>query len=363
MKGKIWIKISKWMLILNSLFFVSFLILTFTKSNGFTFWDSWKISSFSSILHDTSNQQIEGAGPLQKHFMQILITLLGGGALGLAGLMLQKITRNTLAEVSILGIGSFNILFIYIYAFSLKSRMWNQSIWSHLMPIFLILVSILGTFFVWVVARSRKTNKNTFVIVGIAFQLLLEAISVIVVNPKVLLQDKTSRITNENQKIWNRIKGYTLGEVKNDLGNTNTNFIDWWLILLVAFLVILILGIIFFIRKKIDTYEISEDLALATGIYVKRLKMLIYFLIAILAGAATAILGSVALLGIIAPSIARLLFKNRMWQASLASFLIGGIMVGGASFIALQLEAQVPVGILSTAIVVPYFLYLMWRGK
>jgi len=86
-------------------------------------------------------------------------------------------------------------------------------------------------------------------------------------------------------------------------------------------------------------------------------------LVALLAGAASATLGTVALLGIIAPSIARLLFKNKMWQMSLASFFIGGIMVALAAFVSLNFEVGLPVGILSTAIVIPYFLFLMVKEK
>lgn len=59
--------------------------------------------------------------------MQIMIAFFGGGALGLAGALLQKVTKNRLAEVSILGIGSINIFFIYIYAVILKDKAFAHS--------------------------------------------------------------------------------------------------------------------------------------------------------------------------------------------------------------------------------------------
>ena len=284
--------------------------------------------------------------------------------MGIAGSLLQKVTRNKLAEVSILGIGSINILFIYIYATSLKNKAFNGSIWSIFMPVFLIIVSIIGTIFVWIISRSKKANKNTFVIVGIAIQLLVEALSVIVVNPTKLTKNTTSGGgTSGGKQIWNKIRGYTLGDIRNDIGNPKANSNSWWLIILVISICILVLFAIFILRKKIDTYETSEEITTTTGISVKWLKFTIYILVSLLAGSASTILGTVTLLGIIAPSISRLLFKNKMWKMSLASFFVGGIMVCLASFVSLQLNIGLPIGILSTAIVIPYFLFLMIKEK
>ena len=351
----------KWTSILIILGTISFLIMTYMKSTGFSFFDKWTNSSSNSIFGGSSKA---GAGALQKSTMQVILAFVGGGALGLAGALLQKVTKNRLAEVSILGIGSLNILFIYIYATSLKEKAFGNTVWAALMPVFLIFVSIIGTLFVWMVSRSKKANKNTFVIVGIAMQLLVEALSVIIVNPTKLTKSSGSGgHSSEGKIIWGKIKGYTLGDIRNDIGNDKANATPWWLILLVIALVLVVFVTIFFIRRKIDTYETSEELAISTGINVKRLRLVIYLLVAVLAGGASAILGTVALLGIIAPSIARMLFKNRMWQMALASFFIGGIMVAAASFVSLNLELGLPVGILSTAIVIPYFIFLMVKEK
>ena len=88
-----------------------------------------------------------------------------------------------------------------------------------------------------------------------------------------------------------------------------------------------------------------------------------FMLVAILAGVEATILGTVALLGIIAPSIARLMFKNKFTSMSIASFIIGGILVMLASFISTNLGTGLPPGILSTAIAAPYFIFLIVRGK
>lgn len=133
--------------------------------------------------------------------------------------------------------------------------------------------------------------------------------------------------------------------------------------ILVVGIIIVVIGVVIFLRRKIDTYETSEELSTAVGINIKRLRLVIFLLVALLAGAASAVLGTVALLGIIAPSVARMLFRNKMLPLAISSFVIGGIMVGLASFISMQLEASVSVGILATAIVIPYFIFQMIKER
>ncbi|WP_156021866.1 iron chelate uptake ABC transporter family permease subunit, partial [Ureaplasma diversum] len=75
------------------------------------------------------------------------------------------------------------------------------------------------------------------------------------------------------------------------------------------------------------------------------------------------LVGYVALLGVIGASVARLLFGNRTAVALFGAFLIGAILVSFALFISSNLNTNVPVGFLSTTIIVPYFMYLIIRGK
>ena len=352
-------RIIKWIALFVIVFTVIGFILFFTKGIGFNM-PPWLDHAATSIVGN--NTTPDGPGILQTRTMQVLITFVGGGALGIAGALLQKVTKNRLAEVSILGIGSLNIFFVYGYAMFFKEKAFGSGPIAIMMPIFLIIVSIFGTLIVWAISRSRNANKNTFVIVGIALQLFVEALSVIIVNPSKLI---TAGQNSTGKQVWNRIKGYTLGKVRSsitDIGGKE-NPVMWWLIITAVVIVVIVIGAIFFLRRKIDTYETSEDLALSTGINVKWLRLGIYLLVALLAGTASAILGTVALLGIIAPSIARMLFKNKMWPITIASFFIGGVMVALASFISMQLNFGVSVGILSTAIVIPYFIFLMIREK
>lgn len=124
---------------------------------------------------------------------QAIIPIVGGGALAFAGILLQKTTRNNLAEVSILGIGSINIMFIFLYAYVFKGKLFDGSTVQQVLPIVTIFASLIGTLIVYLISKSKRANKNTFVIIGIALQLLFEALSVVFVNPTKLTNSEDGK--------------------------------------------------------------------------------------------------------------------------------------------------------------------------
>lgn len=315
----------------------------------------WTTSSTTSTVNQNF-VPVQGAGESKQRVLQLIIAFIGGGSLAFAGCLLQKITKNKLAEISILGIGSINILFIYIYARSIGYESFGEGFYAILMPVLLIVFSVIGTMIIWAISRSKKSNKNTFVIIGISIQLLVEALSVVFVNPIDMIQGNAIE-----KKVWGKIKSYTLGQIKSDINNNN--YIPWWLILVGFILFATVVVFSLFLRKKIDTFESSEFLAQSTGVNSKKLRLIVFIFVALLAAVAACIIGTVALLGIIAPSLARMLFKNKFAIMSLCSMLVGGSLVALAAWVSMNMNLSLPVGILSTAIVAPYFLFLIVKER
>lgn len=123
----------------------------------------------------------------------------------------------------------------------------------------------------------------------------------------------------------------------------------------------LLVAVVWFLRKKIDIIEVNEKLAISYGIRVELLKFVLYGLVALLAGIEAAMLGTVALLGILAPNIAKPIFGNKTGTNVFASFLIGGCLVMLATFVSVNMATDVPIGFLSTAIIAPYFVFKILR--
>ena len=285
-----------------------------------------------------------------------LMAFFSGGAIAVAGLLLQKVTRNHLADTSVLGIGSLNIILMTVYLILIKDKTSSYlNPEMRILPLVMFLSSIFGTSIVYTLSKLGRANNEKFIIIGIALNFLFEAISVVLINPAnnslFSNQDKNLMIAFEN------IKNYTLGIIPN------SQYIDLSLVISCSVLIALTLIPIWFLRKKIDLYETSAALASTTGINIERLKISIYLLVALLAGLEIVLVGYIALLGVIGASVARQLFGNRTGITMFAAFLIGATLVCFALLISVNFNTQVPVGFLSTTIITPYFMYLIVRGK
>jgi len=319
------------------IFLLSFVIIGFS------------VNGFGYIVNGHQGATVTHVHLWIKRLKVAIMALFSGGALAVAGVMLQKVTRNNLSDVSILGIGSMNIMFITGYVLIFKDKVFAGGVAEQMLPIVTLFASLLGTFIVWFFSRSKKGSSNKFIIVGIALQLLFEALAVVLIDPT-----KTSKDPHQ-AKIIATIKDYTVGMINADT--------KWWLVIVSSSLIAIVITIIFFLRNKIDVLEANEHLAYSLGIKVERMKGLIYVLVAILAASEAVMVGTVALLGIIGPALARMLFKNKTGLLIFASFSIGGIMVMIATVISLTIGTQLPIGILATAIIIPYFIYVIVRSK
>ena len=277
------------------------------------------------------------------------MALFSGGALGVAGMLLQKVTRNNLADISLLGIGSINIIFITAYVLVFKNQVFGHGIIASMLPVVTLFASLLGTLIVWFFSRSKKANSQKFIIVGIALQLLFEGLAVVLIDP-------SKTIKPDMAKTMGIIKDYSVGMIE-------PGAVKWWLIIVSSTTIGVAMAIVLSLRKKIDLIEANEDLAKALGVKVELMKFIVYFIVAALAAAEAVKVGAVSLLGLIAPAIARMLFKNKTGLLMAGSFIIGGLMVMGAAIISITIGTQLPVGIMATTIVIPYFIYIIIRSK
>lgn len=347
--------LAKWISLLTSLVVMIVLIMMlYHAPSGWIFGvQDWKTNSVTILVNGkvAPDPTTWETGIGQIRLKETIIPIVGGGALAFAGTLLQKTTRNNLAEVSILGIGSINIMFIFLYAFIFKNQLFNGSIIQQMLPIVTIVASLIGTSVVYLISRSKHANKNTFVIIGIALQLLFEALSVVFVNPSKLASSK------EGKEMWSNIKHYTMGII-------DTQHTSWSLIIGASVGISILVVIALLMRRRIDIYESSPILASTLGIKTERLRLSVFLIVALIAGIEASLLGTVALLGLIAPSIARFLFKGSFAPTAIASFIIGGILVALASWVSINLlDSEFPAGILATTLATPYFIFLILKGK
>ena len=115
----------------------------------------------------------------------------------------------------------------------------------------------------------------------------------------------------------------------------------------------------------IDALSLGDDSAKSIGINIAKSRTNILVLIAILSGLSLSVGGALPFIGLIAPHFARLTTRPHLKTLIPLSAIIGAILTVSADIVARTARAPVDmdVGILTTIIGAPYFLWLIYREE
>lgn len=276
---------------------------------------------------------------------RIVLGALVGFALGIAGGVIQGITRNGLADPGILGInagaGMTVVLFMFFFQGQVVFTGW---VGVMLMPIFGLVGGIIATVCMYAFARQQgRLDPQRLILVGIAIASGFGAVTLFVslkMNPR----------DYEAAASW----------LAGSLHGANWKFVVTtlpWLLTLPIF--------IWLRSGRLDIYQLGEDSAKSSGIAVERDKNVLLLCSIGLVSAGVSVSGSIGFVGLIAPHLARHLVGLRHKYMLPISGIIGMAMVVVGDFIGKSLfaPAELPVGIVISIIGVPYFVYLMIRTR
>jgi iron complex transport system permease protein len=256
-----------------------------------------------------------------------LTATLAGSALGLAGLQMQNLFRNPLADPSILGVNSGASLGVALVVLSAGSTSFSGSLSRATgTGMLLVLASSLGSFVVMVlvlmVARSVSSNL-TLLIVGLMVGYL--AGSLVTVLMSFSLEQQLQRYV-----------GWTFGSFAS---------VTWNHLALLAPVIISVSAISVGLGKLMNTLLLGETYARSLGVRIRSARLLLTLLASILAGAVTAYCGPIGFLGIAVPHLSRSLMRTSDHYVLLPAVLL----VGATLALAADLVAQLP----GTAIALP----------
>jgi iron complex transport system permease protein len=117
--------------------------------------------------------------------------------------------------------------------------------------------------------------------------------------------------------------------------------------------------------RLLNALQLGEEGALALGIDVERLKIVIVVVATLVTAAAVSVSGLIGFVGLIVPHIVRLLWGPDHRRLLPFSLLIGAIFLIVADGLARTVLApnEIPVGVLTALCGAPFFLYLLRRNK
>ncbi|NFE72828.1 iron ABC transporter permease [Clostridium botulinum] len=272
---------------------------------------------------------------------RIVIGILVGTALAIAGTILQGVTKNDLADSGILGINSGAALFVVIYIYIMNGNIYdgisNMTIFT--MPIVALSGAIFGAFLIYMLAWKNGINSSRLLLIGIGINVAFTSILTIF----------QLRFTTQE---FNRAMAWTSGSIWGA---------SWKYVLAVLPFILIFTLLTMYKARYLDVLNLGDEVATGLGVEVEkeRRKLIIYAVI--LAGVATSVAGSIAFLGLVAPHIARKLVGPKHKKLIPTAALVGSLILLIGDTIARNIIApmELPVGIVVAIIGVPYFIYLM----
>ncbi|MCR5009960.1 MAG: iron ABC transporter permease [Clostridia bacterium] len=247
------------------------------------------ISTMYAILH-------------QIRLPRLLACLILGGALGLAGFLLQTFFGNPIAGPYVLGISSGAKLTVALTMVFVMQASGGLSSAFTIMAAFVGAMISMG----FVLVISQKVSSASMLIVsGVMVGYICSAITDFVVT----FASDASIVNLHN---WS--KGSFSG-------------ISWENVQVMAVVVIICSVCTFLMAKPISAYQLGEDYAMNMGVNIKRFRFFLVLLSSLLAATVTAFAGPISFVGIAVPHIVK-----RVLGTAKPIVVIPGCFLGGAIF-------------------------------
>ena len=139
--------------------------------------------------------------------------------------------------------------------------------------------------------------------------------------------------------------------------------ITWPLLLPAIFIIIIAFFFLSPVLRDLDILQLGESEAKSLGIDVQKLKYRVIFTSAATVGASVALSGMIGFVGLVVPHLVRLIAGVNHSYVIIGSALLGSSLMVIADLLARTLiqPAELPVGLITSAIGSPFFLWLIFR--
>ena len=268
---------------------------------------------------------------------RLILTLLVGMTLGSVGFAFQLLLNNPLAEPYILGVSS---------GAALASILAGAAGLFILMPLFGFLGAAGAMLTVYWLARSKGMfNTTRLLLAGIIVGMFLSSI--------------ISLVMYLNQNDIGNIINILMGNLGHIFSNAEWQIFTW-----IAGICLILLGWLFLQGRKLLVLSTGDLMAGSLGLNVQRLRIKVFIVSSLLTGLTVAFSGIIGFVGLIVPHLVRMIWKGNKPASIFYSGLFGAIFLLICDFIAMHIVMiELPVGIITSFIGCPLFIYLLWRKQ
>ena len=288
--------------------------------------------AFSDIFNSIFNysEKLELMLVRDVRIPRALSVLMTGGILGVTGAMIQGVTRNPIAEPSILGVSQGATLVIAIfYAAGIGITTKNVMIASFIGALITGLI-VLGFI-------SKKANNNSIakiLLAGTAMSTFFISLTTVI-----------GLLTNQSQMIGFWVSG----------GFRNATWADFKLVFIVGIIGLIITMIL---SPKINILNLGDDVAIGLGESPEKIRFITLMVMIPMIAAAVAVGKNIAFVGLIIPQVVRKILGEDYRKNIPCSFLLGAVLLTYADIAARMLfnPYETPIGVFTAIIGIPFFI-------
>lgn len=268
-----------------------------------------------------------------------LLAAIVGAGLGIAGAVMQSVTRNPLADPHLLGVSAGAG-----FGANLAILLLGNLLGVFTVPLFAFAGALAATFIVVMVAGfTNSTGPTRLILAGLAVSFVIAAGS----NVLIMMADPRAI---SSMVFW------MLGSF---------GFAQWNNLIFPALALLFSLTVFFRYSQQLNALAMGDESAATLGVNVRRLRILILTVSAFLTGVLVAFSGMIGFVGLMMPHIARLLIGGDNRRVLPASALLGAIFLVLSDVAARRLTApnDMPIGVVTGLIGGLFFIVLLTRQR
>lgn len=264
---------------------------------------------------------------------RLLLAMLVGAALSVAGASYQALLRNPLADPYVLGVSSGAALGT-ILALALASRL---AVATPVAAFLGAALTIAGVYYLG--QRGGQLAPYTLLLAGVITASFLSAVITFLLN---FLSASELR----GATFW----------LMGDLSSPAPFGLHW-----LALTTLAAIAVVYFLAGDLNLMLAGEPEAESLGVNVRQTKLVVYLAASLATGLAVSVSGAIGYVGLLVPHLVRLLFGGDYRLLVPASALGGAVVLVAADTLARTVAAptELPVGAVTAVVGAPVFIYLL----
>ncbi|HEU4999330.1 MAG TPA: iron ABC transporter permease [Lapillicoccus sp.] len=294
------------------------------------------------LLGDIANWLADRTGPaltfvLDTRLPRVLAALVGGAALAVAGVAVQAVCRNPLAEPGLVG-ATAGAGFAAVCLVT-----WFPLAGAGVMTVAATVGAVAAFAVVLGLSWRRGLDSDRVVLMGIGVAAAMTALTTLV----IVLTDPWN-----TGKVLTWLSGSTWGRSLEHV----------WPVALA----LVVLGpAMWMLHRRIDLLVVDDDTPRLLGVPLDRTRLVLLGLSALLVATSVTAVGVTVFVGLVAPHVARALVGGRHALVLPIAAGLGALLVSVADTLGRTViaPAQVPAGLVTAIIGAPYFVWLLWRSR